>query len=546
MMEEEEKILTDAQAAAETGREAVAGDASDCAASSPAMPAGAAPICTPSAEICTPSAPICTASAEICPPSGHSSEASAQLPAAPRRKSKGFFRRVAGGMKSAALWVFRLLVKLLFPLRCLWRLLRRAGRAVRRVAVRAGRACPPLRWLWTLLCWLCRPVAWLWAGVAWLCRRMGSVLVRSLRRYRIRRIDRYIITKFLSTYVFLIMIILLIVIIFDFNEKIDKFTQSHATVRQILLDYYLNFIPYFSNLFSPLFVFIAVIFFTSKLADNSEIIAMKSAGMSYRRLLRPYMFSAAVIALVTFLLGAYVIPRGNVARVDFENAYIKKKELGTEDNIQMQVDTGVVAYITHFDNRTKSGYGFSLDKFANKKLVSHLTAQTIQYDTLSDRKNSWTLRSYRIRTLKGMREKIDYGERLDTVLLMEPSDFFYTRGQQETMTLPELREFIARQRLRGVAGVSTFEVEYYKRFATPFAAFILTIIGVSLSCERRKGGGMGTSIGLGLALSFSYILFQTVSSSFAINAGWSPMFSVWLPNLLFALIAFFLYRRTPQ
>lgn len=362
---------------------------------------------------------------------------------------------------------------------------------------------------------------------------------------KITRIDRYIITKFLSTYLFLIAIIILIAIIFDFNEKIDKFTQSHVSVKKIIVDYYLNFIPYFSNLFSPLFVFIAVIFFTSKLADNSEIIAMKSAGMSYKRLLRPYMISAGIIALTTFLLGAYVIPRGNVARVNFENAYIKKKDLSTEDNIQMQVDTGVVAYMTHFDNRSKSGYGFSLDKFSHKKLVSHLTAQTIQYDTLADRKYSWTLRSYRIRTLKGMREKIESGAKLDTLIMMEPSDFFYTRGQQETMTLPQLREFIDRQRLRGVAGLSTFEVEYHKRYAMPFAAFILTVIGVSLSCEKRKGG-MGTSIGLGLALSFSYILFQTVSSSFAINAGWSAMLSAWLPNALFALIAFFLYRRTPQ
>lgn len=366
-----------------------------------------------------------------------------------------------------------------------------------------------------------------------------------LRKLKISRIDRYIITKFLSTYIFLIAIIILIAIIFDFNEKIDKFTQSHASVKKILFDYYLNFIPYFSNLFSPLFVFIAVIFFTSKLADNSEIIAMKSAGMSYKRLLRPYMISAAIIALASFLLGAYVIPRGNVAKVNFENTYIKKKDISAEDNVQMQVDTGVVAYITHFDNRTKSGYGFSLDKFSNKKLVSHLTAQTIQYDTLSERRYSWTLRNYRIRTLKGMREKITTGQKLDTIILMEPSDFFYTYGQQETMTVPQLREFIDRQKLRGAAGISTFEVEYHKRFATPFAAFILTIIGVSLSCEKRKGG-MGTSIGLGLALSFSYILFQTVSASFAINAGWPAMISAWLPNILFALVAFVLYKRTPQ
>lgn len=360
------------------------------------------------------------------------------------------------------------------------------------------------------------------------------------------RLDRYIIYKFLSTYIFLIGIIITIAVVFDANEKIDKLSRSHAPLEKIIFDYYINFIPYFANLFSPLFVFIAVIFFTSKLADNSEIIAMKSTGMSFRRLLRPYMISATLIAVTTFLLGAYVIPQSNVARVNFENRYIRKKsDVTSVDNIQMQVDTGVIAYITHFDNVSKSGYGFSLDKFEDKKLVSHLTAQTIQYDTLSSRRFSWTIRQYKIRSLQGMREKLESGARLDTTIVMEPKDFFYVRNQQETMTLPELNEFIDRQRLRGAAGVSTFEVEYHKRFATPFAAFILTLIGVSLSCEKRKGG-MGASIGAGIALSFAYILFQTISSTFAINAGWPAMFAVWLPNLIFALIAFALFRRTPQ
>ena len=377
-------------------------------------------------------------------------------------------------------------------------------------------------------------------------RKMWRAVANVIEHYRIRRIDRYIISKFLSTYIFLIAIIVVIAIIFDYNEKIDKFASSNATWQQVVFDYYLNFVPYFVNLFSPLFVFIAVIFFTSKLADNSEIIAMKSTGMSFKRLLRPYFYSAALIALCTFMLGAYVIPRGNVERVNFENTYIKKKtDITAVDNVQMQVDTGVVAYITHFDNTNKSGYGFSLDKFVNKKLVSHLTAQNIQYDTLSARRFSWTLRYYTIRTLKGMREEITSGERLDTIIIMEPKDFFYVRGQQETMTVPQLSEFIDRQRLRGAAGISTFEVEYHKRFAMPFAAFILTLIGVSLSCEKRKGG-MGTSIGIGIALSFSYILFQTISSTFALNAGLPAMIAVWIPNILFAIIAFVLYRRTPQ
>lgn len=359
------------------------------------------------------------------------------------------------------------------------------------------------------------------------------------------RLDRYIIVKFISTYIFLIAIIIVIAVIFDFNENIDKLTQSHASALKIA-QYYGNFVPYFANLFSPLFVFIAVIFFTSKLADKSEIIAMKSTGMSFKRLLRPYMFTAALIAASTFALGAYVIPKSNVARVNFQNRYIKKKtDITSVDNVQMQVDTGVVAYITHFDNVTKSGYGFSLDKFVEKKLVSHLTAQSIQYDTLSDHRFSWTLRSYEIRTLKGMREVLKRGERIDTTIVMEPKDFFYVRDQEQTLTLPELREFIDRQKLRGVSNISKYEVEYYKRFAMPFAAFILTIIGVCLSSQKRKGG-MGISLGAGLALSFAYILFQTISTSFANNAGLDASVAVWIPNVVFAIIALVLYRRTPQ
>lgn len=361
----------------------------------------------------------------------------------------------------------------------------------------------------------------------------------------ISRIDRYIIVKFLGTYIFSIALIISIAVIFDINERIDKLTQSHAPLKRIVVDYYMNFIPYFSNLFSPLFVFISVIFFTSKLADNSEIIAMKSTGMSFRRLLRPYMITAALIAATSFLLGAYVIPRGNVARVNFENRYIKKKNIASVDNVQLQVSPGVVAFISHFDMNTKSGYGFSLDKFVDKKLVAHLTAQTIRYDMLSAERYHWKLNMYSIRTLKGLREKLSSGAAMDTIISMEPSDFMYTSNQQETLTLPELKEYIQRQKERGAANISPFEVEYHKRFATPFAAFILTLIGVSLSCEKRKGG-MGLSLGVGLALSFSYILFQTISATFAINAGWPAMISVWIPNIIFIMIALYLYRKTPE
>ena len=353
-------------------------------------------------------------------------------------------------------------------------------------------------------------------------KKIKDMSLEFLKKLGIYRIDRYIIGKFLSTYFFLILIIITIAIIFDYNEKIDKFTQSGVSFKNIIFDFYFNFIPYFVNLFSPLFVFISVIFFTSKLADKSEIIAMKAAGMSYKRLLRPYLFSAILIGLMTFVLGAYIIPKGNVARVDFENTYLKKKKSSITENVQLQVAPGVVAYITQFDNETKRGFGFSLDKFENKQLKSRLTANVINYDTLAEKRYTWSVQQYTLREFKGMKEEITNGAKLDTIIQMEPSDFFYINNQQETMTLPQLQEFIDKQANRGAAGVSTFEVEYHKRFAMPFAAIILTIIGVSLSSQKRKGG-MGTSIGLGLALSFTYILLQSVTASFAINAGWPAM-----------------------
>lgn len=360
------------------------------------------------------------------------------------------------------------------------------------------------------------------------------------------RIDRYIMWRFLSTYIFLLLIIITIAIIFDFNEHIDRLTSGRATMSQVFLDYYLNFVPYFVNLFSSLFVFIAVIFFTTKLADNSEIIAMKAAGMSFRRLLRPYMMAAAFIGVTNFLLGAYIIPQGNLKKVNFENTYIKKKKITTAENIQLQVEPGTVAFIQHFDSETKSGYGFSLDRFKGKKLVEHITAQNIQYDTLSNHRYSWTLRTCQVRKFQGLKEPVAFRDRIDTLIRIEPADLVNTRGQQETMTLPQLSRYIEKQKERGAAGVSQFEVEYHKRFATPFAAFILVLIGVTLSCEKRKGGGLGASIGLGLALTFSYIVVQTISATFAVNADCSPMLAAWIPNILFAGIALMLYRRTPK
>ncbi len=359
----------------------------------------------------------------------------------------------------------------------------------------------------------------------------------------LKRIDRYIIVKFLGTYFFAIALIISIAVVFDVNENIDRFINNKVPLEAIVFDYYLNFIPYYTNLFSPLFVFIAVIFFTSKLAENSEIIAMFSTGMSFKRLMVPYMISAAIISAVTFVLGTEVIPTGSVTRLKFEELYKKKKSADYARNIQLEVDTGVVAYMERYENYNKTGYRFSLDKFEDHKLVSHLTARRVTYDTASYHK--WIIRDYMIREMRGMKEIITRGDRIDSIIKMEPQDFLITRGQQETMTSPQLRDYIQKQKQRGFANIKEFEVEYHRRIAMSFAAFILTAIGLSLSSRKVKGG-MGLHLGIGLALSFSYILFQTISSTFAINGNMPPAIAVWIPNILYLFIAIYLYHKAPK
>lgn len=352
-----------------------------------------------------------------------------------------------------------------------------------------------------------------------------------------KTIDRYIIRKFLGTYVFAIILLLAIVVMFDINEKLDAFLKAplHATI----VDYFLNFIPYFANQFAPLFTFIAVIFFTSKLAMHNEIVAMLSSGMSFRRLLRPYMVSAAVIAAASFVLSAYIIPPANVKRINYTNTYVKNKRVDYGANIMLMVAPNEIAYINRYDNITKTGIRFSLESFdKDKRLVSRLTATSIRWDTLYN----WRVNDYVIRDFRDGREYISKGMSLDTIIPFEPRDFLIAVNDCEKMTTPALARYVERQKERGVANIRTFEVEYHKRFAMTAAAFILTIIGMSLSSRKVKGG-MGLNIGIGLVLSFGYILFMTVTQTFALSGLTSAMVAMWIPNVLFSLIALVLYIR---
>ena len=375
--------------------------------------------------------------------------------------------------------------------------------------------------------------------------KVGNLLKKISPTRYLGILDWYIIKKFIGTYIYAILLIISIAIVFDFNENLSKFTQYHAPWRAIIFDYYANFIPYYSNLFSPLFVFIAVIFFTSKLAGNSEIIAMLAAGVSIKRLMRPYMLSCVVIAGLTFYLNSFVIPHGTVIRQNFETLYRNSKKNTSAEDILLFVAKNTTAYIQNYDDQYKRGYGFSLVKIKNKKIVSHLTAMEIQYDTIADSKYHWKLSNWKIRTLKGLKEHIQSGATKDTVLLMEPTDLVYSKGQQETFTSPELLDYISKQTSRGSGNVVQYEVEFHKRIAMSFSSFILTIIGLTLSSRKRKGG-MGLSLGIGLALSFSYIMLQTVSATFAIQDNTPPMLAAWIPNIIFAIVAYFCYRHAPS
>lgn len=353
-------------------------------------------------------------------------------------------------------------------------------------------------------------------------------------------LDKYIIRKFLGTYIFAIILLLAIVVMFDINEKIDSFIK--APLEATIFDYFLNFLPYFANQFSPLFTFIAVIFFTSKLAGNSEIIAMLSTGMSFKRLMRPYLFSAAIIAALTFVLSAYIIPPANVKRLDYTNTYVKNKRVDYGSNIMLMVSPGQIAYMSRYDNISKTGHRFSLESFnENKELVSRLTSQTIRWDTLYQ----WKLYDYVQRDFRDNREYITKGRTRDTSIAFEPRDFLISKVDHEKMTTPELDQYIERQKKRGVGNIQSFEVERERRYAMTAAAFILTVIGMTLSVKKQKGG-MGLNIGIGLVLSFSYILFMTITQTFAISGITSAFVAMWIPNFIYSIIAVFLYFRASK
>ena len=361
---------------------------------------------------------------------------------------------------------------------------------------------------------------------------------------KIKLIDAYIIRKFLGTFFFCLALILTIAVVFDFAEKIDNFMEKAAPVKAIIFDYYMNFIPYFAILFAPLFVFIAVIFFTSKMAINTEIIAILNSGMSFLRMMWPYFLSALVIALFTFVLTNFVIPKSNLIRMDFEDRYYRSSSRKvTVENIHRQVFKNIYVYMGSFNPISQRGQNFTIERFNDSgRLVSKLSSPTVSYDTVI---HKWTALNYYLREINGNEETITRGKQIDTTLTIQPSDFSRDPGIVGTMTYRELNDYISVLQLQGSDELKLFLIEKHRRFANPFAVFILTLIGVSLS-SRKIRGGIGMNIGIGLILSFSYILFLQFASQFSLKGNLGPMLAMWIPNILYSVIAIILYKMAPK
>ena len=363
---------------------------------------------------------------------------------------------------------------------------------------------------------------------------------------KLKILDRYIMKKFLSTFFIALLVIIGIVIIFDVAEKIDNFVENDIPLKVIIFDYYVNWVPYFINMFSPLFVFITVILFTSKMAANSEIIAILSGGVSFHRMMVPYVVSATFIALLSLGLNLFVIPRSNATRVDFETKYVDTHYNFTKysrNNVHYQIAPGQFVFVQSFSAYNNTAYKFTLETIEDNKLVSKLTAESAAWDSTMD---GWHLRRWFIRDYgTGLEDKVRCGDQLDTVIALKLSDFYRNQKTVETLTRSELNALIETQKMRGDSNVMYAQIEKNRRMTLPFSAFILTIMAVALT-SKKKRGGIGFNLAIGLGLAFLYILFLKFSEMFVFTDTMPAGLALWMPNLVYIVIAAVLYRLAPK
>ncbi len=361
----------------------------------------------------------------------------------------------------------------------------------------------------------------------------------------LKKIDRYIIRQFIGTYVYSILILSVIIIIFDISEKIDDFTDERAadaTLYDIAFKYYLNFIPYFVNQFNALFVFISVIFFTSKLASRTEIIAILNSGVSFTRLLRPYFLTSLLLTAVNLLMTLYVIPEANKVRVDFEDRYIHNAPRFTERNIHFKLDQNSYAYFQSFNINKNTGYQFSLEHFEDGDLKYKMLATFARWDSTNQQ---WHIEDYVIRHIDGNDESIEKGSSIDTALTITPRDFKLWENNIETMNQTELSQYIERERLKGSDRINIYLVEKYKRYAFPIASIILTLMGYAVA-SRKVRGGIGMHLGFGILLCFTYIMFSQLFFVYATKGDLAPILAVWIPNIIYSFITAFLLSKAQR
>lgn len=359
----------------------------------------------------------------------------------------------------------------------------------------------------------------------------------------IKKIDWYISKRFLLTFFVALLLIIGIVIIFDISEKIDYFVKNEAPLKDIILKYYLNFIPYFINMFSPLFVFITVIFFTSRMAANSEIIAILSGGVSYKRMMVPYLATALFISSLSLGLNLYVIPKSNSERIEFEAKYIKRGYNNSIRNVHYQISPGQFVFLESFSRWNNTAYKFTIENIENNMLTRKISAESAVWDST---KCGWTLKRVMIRDYSsGLEDDVVYKEKLDTVIALQLKDLYHNKKTVETLPIKDLEDLIRVQNMRGDANVMYALIEKNRRWALPFSAIILTIMGVSLS-SKKKRGGIGWNIAMGITLAFGYILFLRFSEMFVYTDTLPPSIALWIPNVLFTIIAIVLYRMAPK
>ncbi len=356
-----------------------------------------------------------------------------------------------------------------------------------------------------------------------------------------KKLDWYILRQYIGTYIFVVLVFVTIICVIDFTEKNDDLLEQNVPISEVLIDYYANLYPYFINFLSPVMIFISTILVTSRMASHTEIVAILSSGVSFLRFLWSYMIGAILVAGLTFALIGWIIPKANETRVQFELNYLEPSVKTRKDN-HLQIATNVYAYASSFSRHVNSAHKFTLEKIVDKEVVERLSADHAIYDTTL---GIWHIRKYTVRKYLDGKETIEQGRNMDTTLNLYPKDFKYEYKFFETLTLPEINDYIEELKFRGLPGVEIYITEKYERITYPFAIIILTVLGVLVSA-RKSRQGVGGQIVLGILLALLYISFLLVGRSFTQSEMMHPLFNAWLPNIVFSLIGVVLYRAIPK